>query len=390
MRSYECLVVLQPTPFCNIDCKYCYLPHRNDARRMSEETLKLVFEKVFSSKLVGDPIVFLWHLGEPLAVPPKWYERAFEIARQANTGGRKYSHSFQTNGTLINHEWIDLFKRHQVAVGVSVDGPQPIHDRLRVFRDGAPTHSKVMKGVRQLQEGGVNFAAIMVLTTYSLDRADDICDFLIENNIHDIGFNIDEIEGINRQSSFSGSDAEAVGRFKRFFGRMLERSGESGGRLRIREVWTNLRSLTKANRVDDQSDAMNSTNQPFQIFNIDSEGNFSTFCPELVAAQSPEYKNFVMGNVASDSLDDIVNNPIYQRVFKEVQTGVDQCRTQCDYWDYCGGGSPSNKFFEHGRFDVTETVTCRLHRKAVIDVLVDYLDERLPANSPAMAEGVTH
>lgn len=385
MRAYKCLVVLQPTPFCNIDCKYCYLPHRSNTQRMSDRTLDRVFAQVFSSELVGDPIVFLWHLGEPLAVPPSWYERAFSIARAASRAGRQYTHSFQTNGTLITPEWIEFIRRHGVSIGVSIDGPAPIHDRLRVTRSGSPTHAAVMRGIRLLQASGTSFATIMVLTTHSLDRADEICDFLLDNDIHDVGFNIDEIEGIHRSSSFE-SAADGVTRFKAFFRRMLERSEASDGRLRIREVWTNLRALTKGIREGPDSDVLNTTNRPFRIFNIDSEGNFSTFCPELVAARSPEYSNFVMGNVHTDRLDDIVSNPVFVRVNREVQAGVRRCRESCEYWEYCGGGSPSNKFFEHGTFDATESVTCRLHRKAVIDVLVDYLEHRLHL-APQLAAG---
>jgi uncharacterized protein len=43
------------------------------------------------------------------------------------------------------------------------------------------------------------------------------------------------------------------------------------------------------------------------------------------------------------------------------------------------GGAPSNKFAEHGRFDVTETLACRLMKKAVLDVNLDCLETKLAA-----------
>ena len=35
------LLILQPTPFCNLDCDYCYLPNRDDTRRMSIATVRV-------------------------------------------------------------------------------------------------------------------------------------------------------------------------------------------------------------------------------------------------------------------------------------------------------------------------------------------------------------
>ena len=62
------LLVLQPTPFCNINCSYCYLPDRQSTKRMSPETLRQVFDWVFSSGLVREPFSLLWHAGEPLVI----------------------------------------------------------------------------------------------------------------------------------------------------------------------------------------------------------------------------------------------------------------------------------------------------------------------------------
>src|SRR5262245_61264743 len=69
------LLVLQPTPFCNINCSYCYLPDRQSTRRMSPDTLEQTFRWVFASGLAREPFTLLWHAGEPLALPVAWYEQ---------------------------------------------------------------------------------------------------------------------------------------------------------------------------------------------------------------------------------------------------------------------------------------------------------------------------
>ena len=60
-----------------------------------------------------------------------------------------------------------------------------------------------------------------------------------------------------------------------------------------------------------------------------------------------------------------------------MERGLKACANSCEYFDYCFGNSPSNKLFEHGSFDATETLDCRLNRKAVADVVLEELEATL-------------
>ena len=371
MAAYRTLVVLQPTAFCNIDCRYCYLPDRSNTTRMGLEVVRRISQEVFQSDLVEPPVAFLWHLGEPLSATKRFYENAFQIIRTEHEKTQKpYLISFQTNATLIDQGWLDLILKYQVRLGISLDGPAFIHDRNRVTRTGAPTHARVMESVNLLQAASVPFSVISVITDFTLDYPDHFFDFFLGTRIYDVGFNIDEVEGVHTDSSFCQN--LSVGRYRRFLTRLLRLTEKHGGKVKFREAWTNLRTLALGTEAP-----YNTTNKPYRILNFDVSGNFSTFCPELVAAQSEKYSNFVMGNIMQDSLAGMVSNPIFRRVNQEIEVGLEKCRGECKYWQFCGGGSPSNKFFEHGRFDVTETTTCRIHKKATIDVLVEFLEGRL-------------
>lgn len=68
------LLVLQPSPFCNINCDYCYLPNRASKKWMSMQIIAATIEKVFAAELVFGPLTVIWHAGEPLAVPIVYYE----------------------------------------------------------------------------------------------------------------------------------------------------------------------------------------------------------------------------------------------------------------------------------------------------------------------------
>jgi len=368
--NYKTLVVLQPTTFCNIDCSYCYLPERHTAARMAPHVVRAAFDKILASPDVQSPVVFLWHLGEPLAAGRQFYEDAFGYAATvADRHGREIHHGFQTNATLIDGEWINLVRRHGVMMGVSVDGPAFIHDRVRVNRAGRGTHAQVMRGISRLQDAGIGFGVISVLTDYTLDYPEEYHDFFAEHGIGDVGFNIDEVEGVNATSSLQ-SESSAQ-RYRRFLSRLLIRAEQQRGAVKFREVWTNMAALAFG-----AADPVNNTNQPFRIINIDHRGDITTFCPELVTARGPDGNGYVLGNVLTHSIGELRDSPVFRQLASQVAAGVRLCQQTCDYWSFCGGGSPSNKFFEHGRFDVSETRTCQVHKKATVDVLLEHLERR--------------
>jgi len=125
-------VVVQPTPFCNINCRYCYLPDRNDKSQMPQKTVAALFDKVFSSGWVGEGLTVIWHAGEPLVLPISFYEAAFATVEALRPRNLQLQHSIQTNGMLITPAWCEFFKARNINVGVSIDGPQRMHDAQRI------------------------------------------------------------------------------------------------------------------------------------------------------------------------------------------------------------------------------------------------------------------
>src|SRR6185369_2395452 len=98
------LLVVQPTPFCNINCSYCYLPDRQSTKQMAPEMLELAFARVFSSGLVRQPFTLLWHAGEPLVMPLAFYREAVALLDRYNTPRVDVHHALQTNATLIDDD----------------------------------------------------------------------------------------------------------------------------------------------------------------------------------------------------------------------------------------------------------------------------------------------
>jgi uncharacterized protein len=370
------LLVLQPTPFCNINCSYCYLPDRQSTRRMSLETLERTFAWVFSSGLVREPFTVLWHAGEPLVVPVPFYEDAIRLLDRYNHSGVAVRYSFQTNATLLDAGWCDFIRRHDIHVGVSVDGPGYLHDSRRRTRQGKGTLERVLRGIDLLHEHQVPFDVITVLTADSLNYADELFDFYVEHHVSVVCFNVEEIEGPNTSSSLQGAATQE--RFRRFFARFLDLACSAEPPLLVREFDTSMRAILG---VRYGPGARTQENKPWAIVNVDCDGNFSTYSPELLGFSNPRYGSFALGHVARDSLEAVIASDRFRALEADIGLGVDLCRQSCPYFAFCGGGPPANKLFENGSFASTETLFCRLHKQVCLDVTLERLERQQGAAS---------
>lgn len=364
------LAVLQPTSFCNIDCRYCYLPDRLSKSRMSRETLQQTFRFLLEKRTrLVDPFVISWHAGEPLAMPIEFYESAFNLLEQMDAGPPAIEHWFQTNATLINQDWCNLIKRWQVKVGVSIDGPQRLHDSNRVDRSGKGTFEKVLRGVELLKSNGIDFATIGVLSEASLDFPEEIWRFYRDLGARSLAFNFEEVEGAHLASSLGGETS--IRRGQAFFQTLLSLRNSEAPHIYIREVDYFLDGFPQW-----QQEFRTMENAPAGIIGIAWNGDISTFSPELIGVQHPVYGNFVFGNVATDTLDGVLSHPKFRAVNRQINSGVEKCRASCDYFRVCGGGQPSNKLYQNGTFDSAETPGCQLRVQSVANVAIDFLEKR--------------
>ena len=371
------LFVLQPTPFCNLNCDYCYLPHRDETRRMSRATLEAAASRVFQADLASSQLSVIWHAGEPLTVTRDWYADAFQLLARLCPSPVRLKHHFQTNGVLLDARWCDLITAHDVHVGVSIDGPAWLHDRHRRTRRGQGTHALVMRGVQALRQARIPFHVICVLSRESLAHADEIFDFFAELAPSCLCFNVEEVEGANRGSSLAAGDQHAIeAEFREFMTRIVARLRSSPSPFRVREVDQVIQALR-----DPAFGTLtaNSQNEPGRILSVAWDGTCGTFSPELLGMTDPRLGSLSLGNVRTDPVPPLADSAGYRAQRDEVIRGNERCRASCKYFDFCLGGAPANKLGERGRFDVTETMFCRLTQQVITDVVLAALEEELVA-----------
>jgi uncharacterized protein len=368
------LLVVQATPYCNLDCDYCYLPDRNDRRRLDPELLDPILDTVLSSPFVVGDFTLLWHAGEPLMLPPAFYDEAsHRIAAALARHGRgdlRITQAIQTNATVIDDRWCECFVRNGIQVGVSVDGPAFLHDAHRRTRTGLGSHAATMRGIARLRHQGIPFQVISVLTNASLDHADELFLFYLEHGIAEVGFNMEETEGANAHSSLDQPDME--GRWRAFLERFWELCASFPGTLRLREFETLCGQVAVDCRLD-----RTDMNRPFVILSVDVQGRFSTFDPELLGVRTERYGDFILGRVGRDSLEGVLTTPAFQRIAADMAAGVEECRRDCEHFAVCGGGAGSNKFWENGTLACSETHACRWRVKVLADVVLNGLERSL-------------
>ena len=364
------LLILQPTPFCNIACDYCYLPDRNSTARMSMATVRRAAERLRDDGLAGPELTVVWHAGEPLAMPPAFYDEAVEVVREVFGSACDVSHSIQTNATLIDDEWCELFKRLGIRIGVSVDGPAGLHDAHRRTRTGHGTHERVMRGMARLRSHGIPFHAIAVVTAATFGEADAFYDFFVEQGVSELCCNYDEAEGLHEQSSLAGQEPAHAA----FVARLLERSTASSSQLRVRELAMALRLIAQpmpTYRWRGQDWPENAQTLPFALVTVAHNGDFSSFSPELLGQPSAEFGNFIFGNVATGGYFDSARSERFERLWGAVVLGTRECERSCAHYGFCGGGAPANKLYENGELSSGETLYCRTMFKRPFDAVLE-------------------
>src|SRR5271165_6834275 len=145
---------------CNIDCAYCFFLSKealypNDKHRMSEATLESYIRQLLESHRTPE-VTVAWQGGEPTLMKLEFFEKAVALVEKYRKPGQTVQQTFQTNGLLIDDAWCAFFKKHNLLVGLSVDGPRELHDAYRRDRRGQGTFDLVMRGWRFLKPTASN------------------------------------------------------------------------------------------------------------------------------------------------------------------------------------------------------------------------------------------
>ncbi len=168
MNSRPFHIMAKPNgPICNLDCEYCFYLEKESLYpgekrwAMSEEVLEnFIRQRIESSP--SEVALFAWQGGEPTLLGVDFFRKVVALQKKY-ARGKRIENAFQTNGTLLNDEWCHFLAENNFLVGISIDGPQELHDGFRKNKGGRPTFEMVMKGLNCLKKHGVEFNTLTVV-----------------------------------------------------------------------------------------------------------------------------------------------------------------------------------------------------------------------------------
>jgi uncharacterized protein len=176
-------VLAKPTgAACNLDCAYCFFLEKErlypgSKFRMSDEVLEAYIRQLIEAHR-GREVTVAWQGGEPTLMGLDFYRRAVEYQDKYRKPGMVFENTMQTNGTLLDDDWCRFFKENNFLVGISLDGPRELHDTYRRDKGGRGTFDRVMRGLRLLQEHGVEYNVLVAVNRTNADYPLEVYRFL--------------------------------------------------------------------------------------------------------------------------------------------------------------------------------------------------------------------
>lgn len=171
-------VMAKPTGArCNLDCQYCFFLKKEklypgSTFRMSDQLMETYIRQVIEAH-TSPQVTIAWQGGEPTLMGLDFFRRSIEIEKKYLRPGIRIENTIQTNGTLIDESWCRFLRENNFLVGLSLDGPEELHDAYRRDKNGKSVFEKVVHAARLMQEHGVEFNILCTINAanskYPLD-----------------------------------------------------------------------------------------------------------------------------------------------------------------------------------------------------------------------------
>lgn len=341
---------------CNIACDYCFYLEKEalygspPKPRMTDDLLMAFIDNYVASQ--PTPVVeFVWQGGEPTLLGLPFFEKVVEFQTR-HKSAKTIRNALQTNGMLLDDDWCSFLKRHEFIVGISLDGPQEIHDVYRRHRNGRGTFSEVMRGLRLLQSHGVDYNVMACVGRETARKPLEIYRFFKSEGIEFIQFSpiIERLPDALSKSRglWLGGPAglKQVGQPSEVTSWTVIPEEYGDFMIAIYEEWVrhdvgktfvmNFEWAMHA-RLGNPSPVCIHSRQCGRALAIEHTGDVYA-CDHYVY---PEYK---LGNVTALPISRMVENSLASGFGVEKETSLPQACRQCEVLAACRGGCPKHRF----------------------------------------------
>jgi len=174
------MLVKPAGPDCNLACEYCFYREKeqlfsNRKTRMSESVLEAMIVQLLAQPV--KQVTIGWQGGEPTLMGIRFFQKAVALMEKYGRG-QSVGNGLQTNGLLIDRQWAEFFRKYHFLIGLSIDGPEHVHDRFRQNRIGRGSWHRAVGAAKLLLDQGVEVNALTVVNDYSVQFPEEIYTFL--------------------------------------------------------------------------------------------------------------------------------------------------------------------------------------------------------------------
>ena len=168
-------------PRCNLSCHYCFYLGKgelypNSQFRMSDKVLEEYTRQTIEAHCIPE-VTFAWQGGEPTILGIDFFKKALDLQKKYCRPGMVIHNTIQTNGTLLNDQWCEFFRKNRFLVGISIDGPRELHDACRTDKEGKGSFDRVMKGITCLKKHKVDFNILCTVNAVNGDHPGEVYRF---------------------------------------------------------------------------------------------------------------------------------------------------------------------------------------------------------------------
>lgn len=347
-------VVLKLAERCNLACPYCYYffqENNPNAKRalIDEATITRLAEwlRQGAQDLGLEGLFIGLHGGEPLLLPKKRFDRYVGILRDHLEGVVDFAISIQTNGTLIDPEWIDIFEKNNIIVGISLDGPPALHNASRPDHKGRGSYDDTVRGLRLVQEA-VAAGRMQPTGILCVANPEHNGEEVAHHIIHDLGVN-----SFNLLLPREGHDSpiwQNQEKWLHYFRGVIKVWREALGRGddgNSRKVVIYMLSRMLAGMIDEklaqENDWMQASRQ--NIITISSEGHIQ-LDDNIIALDERLCRTDQ--TIFDTELLEYVSGELWQELVQAVETTPRAC-SDCDWLRSCRSGYLYNRYSrKHG------------------------------------------
>jgi uncharacterized protein len=378
MADRQLFVGAKLAEVCNLACGYCYFFEQNDDSHLSAPPYMSADIIRAAARFLGRgaedlnirTISIALHGGEPLMLGKKRFVECCRLFREGIEPHAKLNLIVQTNGVLLDREWVELLASVSCRIGVSIDGPQHIHDPARPDKRGKGSYERVVNALQLLkscvQEGIIPSFGVLSVISPGISGKEAYTHLISQLGIQRVDFQLPLLH-------WDTYDENTVRHVKDFYKEVIDCwLAADDPSIIIRTLHSMFRPFLHDAGVEAR---LNYITDLMEGVSIRSNGDV---CPDDALPPIAKQFRYTGFNVQRDSLKDFYESSVWKDIRSALLNPPDTCK-RCEWFGLCGGGPVENRYSFANQFH-NKSIYCDLYKSlfgSIREYMRDYISDEV-------------